>query len=495
VSELAGTSAADQLPHPQPAAASESPEVPAGSAAGDHAVGAGADAVTDGTAGPAAADDAIGPADAVTGDAIGLADAVTGDAVTGDAAGTAAVDEATRPAAADPAASGDAAPTTAADPEAAPDPATRPPDGTAAEGTPDLDPPAALAPEPDPPPPPWVVSFGFNLGKIPDHGEDSNPILGDTRGEVGIVAVFDGMGGAGGTVYQTPDGPRSGAYLAARVARTVVEQRIVELVAVGPDLDRPAAALDLHDRVEDALAARFADLQAPPSALRSKLLRALPTTMALAVVQRHQSDETSWTCHLMWAGDSRIYALDPAGGARQLTLDDVRDGGDAMANLREDSVVSNAMSADVPFEVHHGAVELTAPFLLIAASDGCFGYFPSPMHFEHLILATLSKAPDTRSWSAMVQSRIAAVTGDDASMALLGAGADHDGLRTLFTERLLAFEKRWVNPLDELAAEVAEAEEKLQRLRDRHREQLADLWAAYRPDYLRYLDGSREESS
>lgn len=452
MSDPAGTSAGEQLPHPQAAGGAESPEIP-GSAAEHHSVGAGTEAVTDDAAGP----------------------------------------EVSAPA--DPTASADAAPTAEADPEATADPAAPPQDDAAAAGIPDLDPPAALAPEPDPPPPPWAVSFGFNLGKIPDQGEDSDPILGDGRDDVGVVAVFDGMGGAGGTIYQTPDGPRSGAYLAARVARTVVERRVVDLLSAAPDLDWPAAALDLRDRVEEALAARFADLQAPRSALRSKLLRALPTTMALAVVQRHQSDENSWTCHLMWAGDSRIYALDPAGGARQLTLDDVRDGGDAMANLREDSVVSNAMSADVPFDVHHRAVDLTAPFLLIAATDGCFGYFPSPMHFEHLILATLRDAPDTRSWSAMVQSRIAAVTGDDASMALLAAGADHDGLRTVFTERLLALEKRWVDPLDELAAEVDEAEEKLERLRDRQREQLADLWAAYRPDYLRYLDGSKEESS
>ena len=50
------------------------------------------------------------------------------------------------------------------------------------------------------------LSFGFNLAKIAGQGEDSDPIVRDGR-ELGLVAVFDGMGGAGGTVYETPDGP------------------------------------------------------------------------------------------------------------------------------------------------------------------------------------------------------------------------------------------------------------------------------------------------
>ena len=64
-----------------------------------------------------------------------------------------------------------------------------------------------------------TISFSFNLAKIPDQGEDSDPILRDGP-DLGLVAVFDGMGGAGGTVYETPDGRRTGAYLASRSPET-----------------------------------------------------------------------------------------------------------------------------------------------------------------------------------------------------------------------------------------------------------------------------------
>jgi hypothetical protein len=414
-------------------------------------------------------------------------------------------------AAAEPAATAesDAADSSAAEPAAGPDlapagdPAWTVQPGVTADVPPSAEPAPAseLADSPDDAAsaadsasPGWAVSFGFNLGKIPGQGEDSDPILHNGRDDVGLVAVFDGMGGAGGTVYQTPDGPRTGAYLAARVARDVVERRMRELLAPGGHLDGPAAAEGLHRAVEEALLARLAELHAPRSALRSKLLRALPTTMAMAAVQRPEPDGRPWTCHLMWAGDSRIYALDPTGGAHQLTLDDIRDGGDAMANLREDSVVSNAMSADTPFDVHHREVQLTPPFLLIAATDGCFGYFPSPMHFERLMLATLQDASDVSAWSTAVQTQITAITGDDASMAVLGAGADLDGFRNLFADRLSTLQQQWVGPLDELTAEIDDLEAQLSLLRDRQRQQTAELWAAYKPDYLRCLgEPSTEE--
>jgi len=370
-------------------------------------------------------------------------------------------------------------------------PSTQPADGVGASPARAASPwePPATQPEPRRGMPSTAgprVSFGFNLHKIPGQGEDSDPVVRHGR-ELGLVAVFDGMGGAGGTVYETPDGPRTGAYLASRVAREVVEQRMVALLDPEWNLDGAAAAQDLQRSVRSALQERLAELNAPASGLRSRLLRALPTTMALAGLQRHEPSSDRWTCHLLWAGDSRVYVFEPESGARQLTVDDIRDHGDAMANLREDSVVSNAMSADAAFTVHHRQVELTAPFLMIAATDGCFGYLPSPMHFEHLVLAALRDAPDTDTWSTAVQAAVSAVTGDDAAMAALGVGADQDGFRTLFAPRTAELESRWIAPLDDLDTELREQERKLAELRAARRERQAQLWAAYKADYEEYL--------
>lgn len=335
-----------------------------------------------------------------------------------------------------------------------------------------------------------TLSFGFNLAKVPGEGEDSDPIVRDGR-ELGLVAVLDGMGGAGGTVYETPDGPRTGAYLASRVARDVVEERMLALLDPEWNLDGPAAARDLGRSVKRALADTLAGLNAPTSGLRSRLLRALPTTMALMALQRREPRKGRWAGHVLWSGDSRVYVFDPTTGAHQVTRDDLRDRGDALVNLRQDSVVSNVMSADTDFVVHHHQVDLTAPFLVVAATDGCFGYVRTPIHFEHLVLAALRDSTHSDDWSRLLQQRIAAVTGDDAAMAVLGVGADHGEFRQLFATRTAEIEQRCIVPLDELESEVARAEQAVADARRRHAALQTSLWAAYKPEYERYL--GREE--
>jgi hypothetical protein len=257
------------------------------------------------------------------------------------------------------------------------------------------------------------------------------------------------------------------------------------------NLDGPAVARDLQRSVKRRLADMLAGLNAPKSGLRSRLLRALPTTMALMALQRREPRTGQWAGHLFWSGDSRVYLFDPDTGAHQLTRDDLRDPGDALVNLRQDSVVSNAMSADTDFVVNHHQIELGAPFLVVAATDGCFGYVRTPIHFEHLVLAALQESTDTESWSRILQHRIAAFTGDDAAMAVLGVGADHDEFRRLFTTRTADLEQRCVTPLDELEAEVHRAEQSVAAARSRHAAVQTSLWTQYKAEYERYL--GREE--
>ena len=330
-----------------------------------------------------------------------------------------------------------------------------------------------------------TISFAFNLGKIPDQGEDSDPICREGP-DLGLVAVFDGMGGAGGTVYETSDGRRTGAYIASRVARDVVERRMLDLLEPDWNLNGKAAALDLQRSVQSALQERLEELKAPPSGLRSRLLRALPTTMALVALQRTQPGGPNWTAHVLWAGDSRAYVLEP-GGVRQLTTDDLRDPGDALANLRRDSVVSNAMSADTDFHINYRRVKLEAPFLVMGATDGCFGYVPTPMHFEDLVLRHLAAARNVDAWSAGLQEEISAITGDDAAMAVLGIGADFAEFKDLFAPRLDELAQDVIAPLDELHGAITRAEQELEALRSRQVSEMGSMWHRYKDGYERYL--------
>jgi serine/threonine protein phosphatase PrpC len=330
-----------------------------------------------------------------------------------------------------------------------------------------------------------TISFAFNLGKIPDQGEDSDPILRDGP-DLGLLGVFDGMGGAGGTVYETPEGRRTGAYLASRIARDVVEQRMLDLLEPDWHLNGKAAARNLQHSVQQALKQRLQELNPAPSSLRSRLIRALPTTMALVALQRTQPSGPTWAAHVFWAGDSRAYVFESR-GASQLSTDDLRDPGDALANLRRDSVVSNAMSADTEFHINYRRVELRSPFLVVCATDGCFGYVHTPMHFEYLVLSHLLEARTTEAWSSALQAEIAAITGDDAAMSTLGVGADLKEFQTLFAPRVGELASDFIEPLDELSGAVTRAEQELQALQSRQLEVMTERWNRYKSEYERYL--------
>ncbi|HJY46709.1 MAG TPA: protein phosphatase 2C domain-containing protein [Propionibacteriaceae bacterium] len=330
-----------------------------------------------------------------------------------------------------------------------------------------------------------TISFAFNLGKIPDQGEDSDPILRDGP-DLGLLGVFDGMGGAGGTVYETPEGRRTGAYLASRIARDVVEQRMLDLLEPDWHLNGKAAARNLQHAVQQALKQRLQELNPAPSSLRSRLIRALPTTMALVALQRTQPGGPSWAAHVFWAGDSRAYVFESQ-GARQLSTDDLRDPGDALANLRRDSVVSNALSADTEFHINYRRVELRSPFLVVCATDGCFGYVRTPMHFEYLVLSHLLEARNTDAWSSALQAEIAAVTGDDAAMATLGVGADLTEFQKLFAPRVGELASDFIGPLDELSDAVTRAEQELRALQSRQLDEMTERWNRYKSEYERYL--------
>jgi serine/threonine protein phosphatase PrpC len=330
------------------------------------------------------------------------------------------------------------------------------------------------------------VSFKFCTAKVAGEGEDADPIL-RVGPDLGLLGVFDGMGGAGGRVYDTPEGRHTGAWIAARFARNVVERLMLELIKPEWNLDGPATAAELQRVLASSLAARLAELKAPETSLRSKLVRALPTTMTLAVLQRTDPAVGTYACHLFWAGDSRAYVAEPEAGLMQLTTDDLRSGADAMRNLTDDSVMSNCISADTPFYINHRQVELEAPFLLLCATDGCFAYVRSPMHFEHLLLSTLQDARDAESWRRALEVAVTAVTGDDAALALLGLGADLDGFKQLFKDRAEELGRRYIDPLDELDGQVQRAEQELEGLRARRTELGAELWGTYKSGYEHYL--------
>jgi serine/threonine protein phosphatase PrpC len=340
----------------------------------------------------------------------------------------------------------------------------------------------------------------------PENGEDAQPLV--TCGHNGAIAlgVFDGMGGAGGARYVFRGVERKGAYLASRMARQVAARVAAELLSQpAPDItttkatsDEFARNLDEQLRVEFSLAA--AELDGEQSKLRSSLVRLLPTTAAIALIwpsPQHAGDAPN-PPHLVtaaWAGDSRIYLLDPTYGLAQLSRDDTRVETDALASLISDPPIDNCISASQQIRVNTHASQFREPTFVIAASDGCFGYFPTPAHFEFELLDTLQNAASLNDWQRLLLQRFDDVARDDASLAI--AMVDfHTFLRAqdAFRTRWSYVEREFVTPYRERQRETAAAERKLSDAKA-HRDTLVEaqasrakeLWEKYRTGYEQWL--------
>ena len=143
-----------------------------------------------------------------------------------------------------------------------------------------------------------------------------------------------------------------------------------------------------------------------------------------------------------------------------------------MHNLRADGAMTNMLAADMDFTLHHRVYALQTPSVIFTATDGCFGYLPTPMHFEQMILMSLLQADNPISFENNLRKEILDVTGDDYTMGgmYFGFGC-FEALRERAAKRESELEKRYMEPMRQ-----DESEEKAQ-----------EIWESYKKDYLRFL--------
>lgn len=254
--------------------------------------------------------------------------------------------------------------------------------------------------------------FGFSCEKIPTKGEDSQ-----CEGfceTAGVMGVFDGCGGLGAATYPKLEG-KTGAYLASRAAAgAVMDWFSYRQQQNHYDLS------DLKPRILNALSRCVQEAEAVESKFRGSMVRLMPTTAALWFLEPRQGKLRAVSVS---AGDSRNYIL-CAQGLLQISVDDLK-GEDAMSNLYNDGAMTNVISADGRFSLRQLGYILDyqkSPCVLISATDGCFGYLPSPMDFELLLLDTLMQADSIQNWQERLMESIGAVAGDDYSLSAAAFG-------------------------------------------------------------------------
>lgn len=303
---------------------------------------------------------------------------------------------------------------------------------------------------------------------IKDQGEDAG---GSYLSEDGCTfAVFDGCGGSGGKKYAAFNG-KTGAYISSRICcrtyfrwyRWFLKQNVVlggETIGGQLPLMKKQFQRILGNCLKYASSYEHGEDE-----VSGTLIKDFPTTMS-AVLCDYYDD--IFSAGFIWAGNSRSYIL-RQNGIAQVTVDDIVGTGDAMDCLRKDPPLSNFLSADGGFELRGIHYELALPVILITATDGCFDYFPSPMHFEYMLVSMMAEAHSYDEWRRGLQSILTKNSADDFSMVIGCFGyVDFETMKNGFQPRLRYLWQNYIEPLTRDYESQADA-----------------LWMKYKPGYYR----------
>ncbi len=318
----------------------------------------------------------------------------------------------------------------------------------------------------------------FVTEKKVGHGEDAPPLL-IAKGNSCAVGVFDGMGGAGAKICDSSSfgEDHTQAYVSSRIVCSSVDTFLQNHLPTDDVETEDMKTVIKRKLLEER------DKFAPKvtSSLRSKLVREYPTTMAVITLQEY---DKSYQIDCYWAGDSHCY-LWTKNGFFQISRDDLEDNNDPMENLHNDSPISNCICADRDFTIHHNPIEIgIEPIVILCATDGCFGYYQTPMHFEYVLKYCLQKAKDAKEWEQMVKDEVLKVTGDDCSLSLIARGfSSFDDLK-----RKMKSTSSEIIEMMKQEQEVAIAERILSEEKEKYEQKMTFGWNRYKHNYMKYIN-------
>lgn len=319
------------------------------------------------------------------------------------------------------------------------------------------------------------INLQFMVEKSIGKGEDSEPILSTTESSA-ITGVFDGMGGSGASLCDSEYGKgHTKAYVASRIIREAIDKHInCKDTKVDERILKEICVTRLNSEIQK--------FPTEKSLLRSKIVREYPTTFTLIVAKE---DDRQTIIDSYWAGDSRNY-LWTKDGFYQISKDDLENGNDPLDNLSNDSALSNCVCADKDFTIHHKEIIIgKQPYVIISATDGCFGYLKTPMHFEQLLASSLFFSKTLDEWEKKLKDTLQKISGDDFSLSLVARRfTDFNELSKEFGKK----SNKLAGAIDSLQNQIENLQNKLIEAEDELKEAISTNWEEYKPSYLKYLE-------
>ena len=235
-----------------------------------------------------------------------------------------------------------------------------------------------------------MLPLNIWLEKRPGHGEDANPLKLDYEKFGTVLAVFDGLGGAGAAKIEQPgEEATSEARLAARYLREKTKEYFDDLQSRN-DLNH--IETNLAEFLRNSLKSYNSTLPRVKSKLKSLLLKQLPSTGCILI---HNKAVAESVLIALWAGDSRAYRVRTDGALECLTPDHVKHRSHQSKQdyffSNGDAAMTNNISASHDFKIHRTDSQFFAKDTIVAfvCSDGAFSAFKDHLLFEQAVLKTL----------------------------------------------------------------------------------------------------------
>lgn len=329
-----------------------------------------------------------------------------------------------------------------------------------------------------------AINLKFMIEKRKGYGEDSAPLF-LVRDNFCAVGVFDGMGGSGAGTCKSDFGDgHTKAYVASRIIKDSVYNYMNNVESTSE-----ICAERIKNIAKSRLEQEKNNFPLKASGLRSKLVREYPTTLAVVTCEQKTNGES--TIKSYWAGDSRNYLWNSE-GFFQISKDDLDTELDPMENLRNDGALSNCVCADRKFEINSKSITVSGAFVILSATDGCFGYFPTPMHFQEVLFMGLKSSNDETEWENYIKKEISKVTGDDISLSLCAIGyKDFHSLKETFEhEEIEGFDE-----MEDLKKEIDNIKNSIEQKKAALEEKMQSEWNSYKASYMKYINADEHEAA
>jgi hypothetical protein len=326
----------------------------------------------------------------------------------------------------------------------------------------------------------------IDIPKKENFGEDAPPINFEVSLKKRVISVFDGLGGSGSTIYEEDGEKRSGAYISSRVVASVVLEYFDILKNQNSTYEVNAEfILNLKTKIVSALEEKLKLQKYEVSKLKSSLIRTFPTTLALI---NCDIEDNKTKLDVIWAGDSRAYVLTADKGLIQLSKDDLKLDNDPFENLKNDSPLSNMVCLECDFKLNHKTYSFENLLLAIVATDGCFGYYSTPMHFEYYLLKSIMDSNNEFEFKEKLEQEFSKVSGDDFSLSLTSiTHINFSELKKVFRNRYEEIYQYFMkdildieSKIKDLNRTIQENENKRNLLEQQKNEKNLEFWTEYK---------------